>query len=119
MSVRYYMDVHVSSAITNALRAKGFDVLTAQEDGMEELSDLLLLARSAALNRVLFTQDKDFFAETTRRLHAGEHFTGVIYGKQDPMRIGQYIEGLSRIAQTYRPDEVADRLIYLPLRPVV
>ena len=39
------MDVHVPSAITIALRVRGVDVLTAQEDNSQELEDAALLDR--------------------------------------------------------------------------
>ena len=34
--VRFYMDVHVPAAITQGLRLRGVDALTAQEDGTSE-----------------------------------------------------------------------------------
>jgi hypothetical protein len=45
MSVRLYMDVHVRRAVTEGLRMRGVDVLTAQEDGAAELTDTDLLSR--------------------------------------------------------------------------
>ena len=39
MSVPLYMDVHVPQAITDQLRRRGVDVLTAIEDGFAEASD--------------------------------------------------------------------------------
>jgi hypothetical protein len=33
MSVAFYMDVHVHAALTEQLRRRGIDVLTAQDDG--------------------------------------------------------------------------------------
>src|SRR5207302_1334872 len=33
VSIRFYMDVHVPRAITEGLRLRGIDVVTAQEDG--------------------------------------------------------------------------------------
>jgi hypothetical protein len=33
MALAYYMDHNVSSAITNGLRSRGVDVITAYEDG--------------------------------------------------------------------------------------
>lgn len=39
------MDVHVHRAITAALRLRGVDVLTAQEDSCAELDDAALLDR--------------------------------------------------------------------------
>jgi len=63
MSVSLYMDVHVHRAITSALRLRGVDVMTAQEDGHQEASDTDLLDRATALGRVLFSQDDDLLAE--------------------------------------------------------
>ena len=49
------MDVHISAAITEGLRLRGVDVLTAQEDGARRLPDPALLNRATELGRVLFT----------------------------------------------------------------
>ena len=59
MSVRFYMDVHVPRALTEGLRLRGTDVMTAQEDGARRLGDPELLDRAAALGCVLFTRDTD------------------------------------------------------------
>ena len=59
MSVPLYMDVHVPRAITQALRVRGIDVLTAQQDNATRLSDGELLDRASSLGRVLFTRDAD------------------------------------------------------------
>jgi hypothetical protein len=39
VSLRLYMDVHTPLAITDALRRKGVDVVTAQEDGSRRLDE--------------------------------------------------------------------------------
>ncbi len=62
MTIRLYMDVHVPQAITDQLRRRGIDVLTAIEDGADELPDDELLERVRLLERVLFTQDIRFKA---------------------------------------------------------
>jgi hypothetical protein len=49
MSVRILMDVHVRAEITNGLKNRRVDVLTAQEDGSAELPDSLLLDRASAV----------------------------------------------------------------------
>jgi len=49
------MDVHVRRAVTDGLRLRQVDVLTAQEDGASALPDAALLSRGQALGRVLFT----------------------------------------------------------------
>ncbi|MFM7909370.1 MAG: DUF5615 family PIN-like protein, partial [Microcystis sp.] len=66
MTIALYMDVHVPQAITEQLRRRGIDVLTAFEDGTEQLPDDQLLLRVTELKRILFTQDIRFrvLAET-------------------------------------------------------
>jgi hypothetical protein len=46
MSVGLYMNVHIRRQITEGLRQRGVDVLTAQEDGTTRLSDSELLDRA-------------------------------------------------------------------------
>jgi predicted nuclease of predicted toxin-antitoxin system len=67
VSVALYMDVHVAGAVTNALRLRGVDILTAQEDGADRLPDTELLDRSGARDRVLFSQDADLLREASVR----------------------------------------------------
>ena len=54
MSVAFYMDEHVPRAISVGLRLRGVDVLTAQEDGLRNTPDAVLLDRAAAIGRVIF-----------------------------------------------------------------
>jgi rRNA-processing protein FCF1 len=54
------MDVHVHAAITEQLRRRGVDVITAQEDQSDRLPDDQLLERARILGRVLFTNDVRF-----------------------------------------------------------
>jgi len=49
VSLAFYMDVHVPRAITSALRLRGIDVLTAQEDGSAELGSASKIATRASL----------------------------------------------------------------------
>ncbi len=46
MSVRLYLDVHVRRAVTDGLRLRGVDLITAQEDGARESDDSELLDRA-------------------------------------------------------------------------
>jgi predicted nuclease of predicted toxin-antitoxin system len=89
------MDVHVPRAITNGLRIRGVDVLTAQQDGFRQAADERLLDRAGELGRVLFSQDDDLLAEAKRRQVEGVQFTGVIYAHQMRITIGQCVHILS------------------------
>ena len=56
------MDVHVPQPITDQLRRRGVDVLTAIEDDWAERDDDELLERACELGRVIITQDIRFKA---------------------------------------------------------
>lgn len=47
MAIALYFDVHVDHAIAGQLRLRQVDVLTAQEDSADQLSDELLLERAS------------------------------------------------------------------------
>jgi hypothetical protein len=116
LSIKLYMDVHVRRAVTDGLRLRAVDVLTAREDGAERLDDSSLLDRATELGRVLFTQDDDLLAEAARRQRNAEHFSGLIYAHQLNITIGESIDSLELIAVASEPEEWLDRLTYLPLR---
>ena len=109
-----YMDVHVPFAITAGLRLRGVDVLTAQEDRAAELDDDVLLDRVTALGRVIFTRDVDFLAHTRERQRIGVTFSGVVYAHQLKASIGQCVADLELIAKAYEPEDMMNRVEYLP-----
>jgi predicted nuclease of predicted toxin-antitoxin system len=115
VKVTFYMDVHVHGAITEGLRSRGVDVLTAQEDGAAELDDPALLNRSTELGRILFTQDQDFLREGAERQRSGEPFAGVIFAAQSVAMIGAYIRDLELVASASDAEEYLDRVVHLPL----
>jgi len=115
LSLKLYLDVHVQRAITRGLRSRGVDVLRSQDDGTDEFSDADLLDRATALGRAVFSRDEDFLAESSHRQRIGAPFAGVIYAHQLKVTIGQCVEELELIAKVYEPEEMANRVIYLPL----
>ena len=110
------MDVHVPGPITRALRRRGVEVITAQDDGAAKMPDDELLDRATALNRALFSRDEDLLAEATARQRAGRFFAGVIYAHQLRVTIGQCISDLEIIAQAGEPEDLQNRVEHLPLR---
>jgi rRNA-processing protein FCF1 len=110
------MDVNVRRAVTEGLRLRGVEVLTAQEDGSRELEDDALLDRATELGYVLFTQDEDLLREAARRQEQGAAFTGVIYAHQLKVTAGQCIRDLEIIALAGEPEDLANRVEYLSLR---
>jgi hypothetical protein len=115
MTLELYMDEHVRRAITNGLRLRGVGVLTAQEDGRTGTPDPILLDRATELNRTIFTQDDDFLAIANRRQQEGINFSGVIYGHQQYVTVGECVRDLEIIAKASEPEDLANQVQYLPL----
>jgi hypothetical protein len=109
------MDVHVPQAITDQLRRRGVNVLTAIEDDADELPDDELLERVQLLGRVIFTQDIRFKAMAEDWQRQGKPFARLIFGHQLAGTIGQYVKDLELIAQASEQDEWLNTIEYLPL----
>ena len=106
--IRFYMDEHVPTAVTQGLRRRGVDALTVQEAGLRSTTDEEQLAFALAQGRVIFTQDADF-----PRLHAaGVHHAGIVYAPQQ-MPVGAMIRGLMLIVEVLAPDDMIDRLEFV------
>lgn len=116
MAIALYMDVHVPQAITDQLRRRGIDVLTAFDDETQEIPDDRLLERVTQLKRVLFTQDIRFrvLAETWQV--EGKQFSGLIFGHQLGGTIGQFVKDLELIAKVSEPDEWRNSVEYIPFK---
>ena len=109
------MDVHVPQGITDALRARNVPVVTAQDDNHAEADDDILLLRAGALNCVLFTRDRDFLQICAAWQREAKPFAGVIYAHQLRVTIGRCVQDLALIADVGKPEDLANRVEFLPL----
>ena len=114
MPVPLYMDVHVPQAITDQLRRRGVDVLTAGEDNANVLPDEQLLERARSLGRVLFTQDIRFKALAENWQRQSRPFAGLIFGHQLGATLGQYVKDLELIASASDPQDWLNTIEHLP-----
>src|SRR6266542_5976613 len=104
------MDQHVPGAITDGLRLRGVDVLTAEEDGTTRFEDSALLDRATALGRVLFSQDEDLLIEAAKRQEDRIPFSGVLYAHQQRITIGQCVSDLELLALAGEPEDFVSRV---------
>lgn len=102
-------------AVTRQLRLRGVDVVTATEEGTNELDDDILLELGREQGRVLFTHDIRFKALAENSQRAGKPFAGLIYGHAESASLGQYVRDLELIAKTCEPSELTNTVIHLPL----
>lgn len=114
MTVAFYMDEHIHLAITIGLRLRDVDVLTVQEDDRTGISDFLILERAIELRQVIFTQDQDFLVEANRCQVEEINFSGVIYAHRRITTIGDCIRDLEIIAKASEPEDLVNRVQYLP-----
>ena len=94
---------------------QGIDVLTAQEDGSAAMDDDSLLRRAAELDRVLVSQDEDLLRLGSRMLAENQDFSGIVYGHQLRITIGQMVADLELIARVTSMEEWRKRIEYLPI----
>jgi len=116
MALALYMDVHIPMAVTEALRRRGLDILTTQDDGTSKQFDADLLQRATDLKRVLFSQDHDFLKITAEWQRQGRPFLGVVFAPQRGVSLGGLANDLELIVNCCEPEELQDNVIYLPLR---
>ncbi|MBI4785890.1 MAG: DUF5615 family PIN-like protein [Chloroflexi bacterium] len=106
--IRFYMDEHVDGAVTEGLRRRGVNVLTAQEARMHPADDDKHLALAVEQDRVVFTQDADFL-----RLHAaGVSHPGIVYAPQHTP-VGYIIRGLMLIHDVLEPKDMLNHVEFL------
>lgn len=115
MPIALYMDHHVPRAITIALRLRGVDVLTAHDDNAGDMDDSALLDRAGGLRRVLFTQDDDLLSDAAQRQRASVPFHGLIFAHQLRASIGACVNDLEIIAKAAEPEDMLNRVEFLPL----
>ena len=75
-----------------------------------------MLDRALELERVLFTQDDDLLNEAALRQRSGKAFAGVIYAHQQNITVRRSIEDLELLAKACKPGELANRVVFLPLK---
>ena len=109
------MDHNVKGAITGGLRICGVDVLTASEDGASRLDNEMLLRRATELGRVPFSQDADLLRLAISFERLGIEFTGLNYLQKLRLSAGQVVEDLEVAAEAVDPEEIANRIEFLPL----
>lgn len=109
--LRFYLDEHIDPRIARALRARGVDVLTAQEAGRasHSIPDPIQLSYAAVNNRVFVTGDWDFldYAYTVHP-HAGVAILPRHVG------IGEATLYLEVLAHTRSAEDYANQMLVYP-----
>lgn len=115
MSLAFYLDHHVPAAIADGLRQLQIDVLTVAEDGNADWDDERLLERALELERVVFTQDRDFLVLAARWQQSRREFAGMVYGHQLRVTVGGAVRDIALIASVMTRADMRNRIEFLPL----
>ena len=89
--------------------------MRAQEDGHARVPDLILLERATELGRVVFSMDRDFVNEARKKQQHSLEFSGVIYCDMNHLTLGACIENLWVIADLCEPDELYNKIQFIPI----
>jgi predicted nuclease of predicted toxin-antitoxin system len=78
-TIRFHLDENCHRPIAEGLRRRGVDVTSTPEVGLLKSSDAQPIAHALPLERVIFTQDRDFL-----KLHAASvRHSGIAYCDKD------------------------------------
>lgn len=105
-AAKFLLDEHIDRAVARALRQAGIDARTVAEAGLRQRPDDDLIAFGLSVERVIVMLDRDFL----RRHHEGEHHAGIVYCRAGTQTIGQFIEFLTLLHDTYSAEEMMGRL---------
>ena len=93
-----------------------FDENTIKIDFFNFVYLVFMYQCKISVERVLFSQDDDFLAEANLRQQERKNFSGVVYAHKLRVSVGDCVRDLEIIAKAAYPEELANRVQYLPLQ---
>jgi hypothetical protein len=111
--LKAYADEHVPSAVIQALRLRGMDVVTVQDHQGEGTDDAKVLAEAMYESRILLTSDTDFLAIAARHVNRSEPFAPIFFWPQSRRRVGDIMRGILREANRANYAAMCSRVYFL------
>ena len=108
-AISLYLDENLNPVIAEQLRLRGIDAVCVRDLGTLGESDEHHFKRANEMGRVLVTSDADFL----RMIAEDVEHTGVIFGDQPALTIGDWVRGLELICFIYLPEDMKNNLEYL------
>lgn len=109
-SLRFYLDELMPVAIAEQLNLRGIDTLTVRDLQLRGYSDTHHLQLAHKLDRVLCTMDDDYFD----LIKSGIAHSGIVFGaRKDRREIGTWVRFLDWMHQTYKREDMRNRVEYL------
>ena len=116
MRVRFLADADLDARIVRGLqrRERQADFQSAEDAGIFGLADPEVLRRAAETGRVLVTHDRRTMPAHFREFISHHVSPGVIIVAQD-VAVGAAIEELLLVWLALNPEELSNRLLWIPL----
>jgi predicted nuclease of predicted toxin-antitoxin system len=113
--VRFYLDENLPTAIVEAARRLGVDVVCSRDEGRNTASDEEQLRYAASLGRCLVTRDTDFIPIAIRFWASDAAFVGILIvtNSSPDEAIGAIARALADCAARYPGEPPAYLLEYL------
>jgi len=111
--LKWYADEHVHARIVQALRARGMDVVTVQDQGRERAKDRELLSEALANERVMLTNDADFLAIAAELSKRQVALAPIFYWPQRGRRIGEVPRSILREARSWDYAAACSRVFFV------
>ena len=113
--IRLYLDEDAAQHdLTAALRLRGIDVTSAQEQGMVGATDLAQLEWCCVKARVLYTFNvRHFYALHAEYMRSARNHAGLILAPQQRYSIGGQMRCLLRLIENKTATEMANHVEYL------
>jgi len=105
-------DEHIPQEVVTGLNARGIEAYSAYHEGLSGASDREVFEYAQRENRVILTNDPDFFS----LLEEGQHH-GILYLTTQRAPIGRIIRDIARLVDTSRPEAFENNIFYIPRSP--
>lgn len=105
-------DEHIPQEVITGLNARGIESYSAYHEGLSGKSDRAVFQHAQQQNRILLTNDTDFFSLIE---HWSHH--GLLYLTTQRAPAGRLITDIARLVDTSKPEEFENNVFYIPQNP--
>ena len=111
--IRIYANESASVAITEGLRRRGVDALSARDAGNLGLTDEEQLIYANNEKMTILTHDTDFLQMASRWLDEGKTHQGIIYCHQKTYSIGECVRKLRMLTAILSSEDMINHIEFL------
>lgn len=110
--MKFYLNENIPIVLADALKRRGYDVITTQSAGRKQASDIEQILFTIKQNRVILTFNTVHYVKIHIELHRkGINHSGIIVSDQLP--VGELLRRLLKLTSSLSADDMKNRLEYL------